>query len=415
VGLVLGSGSARGWAHIGVIRALEHAGVRPDIVCGTSIGALVGAAYAAGEIDRLEDWVRGLRVADVARFFDVGFSGGMIKGTRLMEFLRRSIADRPIEELRLPFGAVATALHTGAEVWLQHGSAVDAVHASIALPGLFSPVPWEGSFLVDGGLVNPVPVSLARAMGADIVIAVDLGSDILGRRFRAASPAASQYGIVSSRRRILGEEHLRAGPGMPSMGDVLATCMDIVHVRIGRSRMAGDPPDVVVAPRLAHLRLLDFHRGQEGIEEGRRAVGRVAHSLAVLGDLRSPAGEGVVLESPLSEQGPQGSLGREDVVTVVAVKARGGEDVGEAIEETEGSGVRRRGGRGKAVGGGNSRAERRRAVRPARSESEKEVEGLVKPPPVADSRPGTTPPPTPRAPTRPGPLARPGRPGTGMP
>ena len=186
LGLVLGSGSARGWAHIGVIRALEKAGVRPDIVSGTSIGALVGAAYAAGELDHLESWALEVKVADLLGFMDLSRGGGVLKGDRLMEFFRRNRADRSIDELGVPFGAVATSLRTGTEVWLRHGSTLDAVHASIALPGLFAPVRWEGSLLVDGGLVNPIPVSLARAMGADIVIAVDLGSDILGRRFRPA-------------------------------------------------------------------------------------------------------------------------------------------------------------------------------------------------------------------------------------
>lgn len=289
VGLALGSGSARGWAHIGVIRALEEAGVHPDIVCGTSIGALVGAAYAAGELDRLENWVRELGVGDVVGFFDVSLSSGVLKGARLMEFFRRNSADRPIDELGVPFAAVATALHTGAEVWLRSGSTIDAVHASIALPGLFAPVRWEGSLLVDGGLVNPVPVSLARAMGADIVIAVDLGSDILGRRFRATSAPEASPGTVPKWMRKLQENLSALAPGkspdepaMPSMLDVLTTCMDIVQVRIARSRMAGEPPEVVVAPRLAHLRLLDFHRAKEAIEEGHRAVERVAHNLAVL-------------------------------------------------------------------------------------------------------------------------------------
>lgn len=299
VGLALGSGSARGWAHIGVIRALERAGVRPDIVCGTSIGALVGAAYAAGQMDRLERWVRELRLGDVVGFFDLSLSGGVLKGARLMEFLRRGFTDRPIEELEVPFAAVATALHTGAEVWLQGGSTVDAVHASIALPGLFAPVPWGGSFLVDGGLVNPVPVSLARAMGADVVIAVDLGSDLMGRRFRAASAPEGAPGAVPNWTRKLREQLRGVAPerasedaAMPSVVDVLTTCMDIVHVRIGRSRMAGDPPDVVVAPRLAHLRLLDFHRGTEGIEEGYRAVERIAHILGALDDVHSAPGGG---------------------------------------------------------------------------------------------------------------------------
>jgi NTE family protein len=291
VGLALGSGSARGWAHIGVIRALEKAGVHPDIVCGTSIGALVGAAYAAGDLDRLESWVRELRVGDMVGFLDVGLGGGVLKGDRLVQFFRRHFTDRPINELRVPFAAVATSLRTGAEVWLRRGSTVDAVRASAALPGLFAPVRWEGSFLVDGGLVNPVPVSAARAMGADIVIAVDLGSDVLGRRFRAASAPEAPPGAIETWMRMLRENFGGLAPAespdepaMPSMLDVLSSCLDIVQVRIARSRMAGEPPEVVVAPRLAHLRLLDFHRAREAIEEGHRAVERAAQSLAVLND-----------------------------------------------------------------------------------------------------------------------------------
>jgi NTE family protein len=292
VGLALGAGSARGWAHIGVIRALERAGVHPDIVAGTSIGALVGAAYASGELDRLEKWVLELGVADVIRFMDLSFGGGAFKGDRLIEFFRRQAPDRPIETLALAFGAVATSLNTGAEVWLRSGSMLEAVRASIALPGVFTPVRREGSFLVDGGLVNPVPVSLARAMGADIVIAVDLGSDILGRRFRPArhtvTPAGGVQKWLLDLRASLGaaaEVESHDDAAQPSIPDVLAACMDIVLVRIARSRMAGEPPELVVAPRLAQLRLFDFHRAHEAIEEGRLAVERVAHSLADL-DLR---------------------------------------------------------------------------------------------------------------------------------
>lgn len=288
VGLALGSGSARGWAHIGVIRALEEAGVRPDIVCGTSIGALVGAAYAAGELDRLEEWVRGLQIGDVVGFADLTFGTGLLKGDRLMQFFRSKFADRPLEELGIPFAAVATSLQTGAEVWLRSGSTLDAVRASISLPGIFTPVCREGSLLVDGGLVNPVPVSLARAMGADVVIAVDLGSDVLGRRFRTAqSPLAPSFKPQWMQRL---REHLGTlapqkppdEPTMPSITEVLSASLDIALVRIGRSRMAGDPPDVLVAPRLARLRLLDFHCADEAIEEGRRSVERVVHSLEIL-------------------------------------------------------------------------------------------------------------------------------------
>lgn len=291
VGLALGSGSARGWAHVGVIRALEQAGIRPDVVCGTSIGALVGAAYAAGELERFERWLHGLSIADVLSFMDVGLTGGVIKGERLMNFFRRNFSDRPVEDLPMPFGAVATALHSGAEVWLREGSTIDAVRASIALPALFTPVVHEGRLLIDGGLVNPIPVSLARAMGADIVIAVDLSSDILGRHLREEAEAENEAPateVSEWRRKLL--ESLSAlmpaqaddEPRFPSMLDVMASSINIMQVRISRSRMAGDPPDVIVAPRLAHLGLLDFHRTSEAIKAGERAVEAAMPSLNAL-------------------------------------------------------------------------------------------------------------------------------------
>ena len=285
----MGSGSARGWAHIGVLRALEQAGIRPDIVCGTSIGALVGAAYAAGELDRFEQWVLRLGVADVLGFLDVTLSSGLVKGERLMSSFHRNVVDRPIEELNMPFAAVATALHSGAEIWLRSGSTLSAVRASIAMPGLFTPVLHDGMVLVDGGLVNPVPVSLARAMGADIVIAVDLGSDILGRHLRAAPAREPPPGVIGDWIRKLQDNlgplvpaHPSDELAMPNILEVLASSLNIMQVRIARSRMAGEPPDLVVAPRLAHLRLLDFHRAEEAIEEGRRAVERVAHAMPLV-------------------------------------------------------------------------------------------------------------------------------------
>jgi NTE family protein len=289
VGLALGSGSARGWAHVGVIRALEEAGIKPDLVCGTSIGALVGAAYAAGELKNFEKWLLGLGITDVLSFMDVRLNGGMIKGERLMDFFRKSFIDRPIENLSMPFAAVATALHNGAEVWLREGSTIEAVRASIALPALFTPVVREGKTLVDGALVNPVPVSLARAMGADIVIAVDLGSDLLGRHLREEPEPEAHAAEISAWRRKL-QENLSAfipenpddEPELPSMLDVIASSINIMQVRISRSRMAGDPPDAIVAPRLGHLGLLDFHRAKEAIEVGEHAVENVLPSLKAL-------------------------------------------------------------------------------------------------------------------------------------
>jgi NTE family protein len=272
LGIALGSGSARGWAHIGVLRALAEIGIKPDIVCGTSIGAFVGAAYADGDLERLEGWVRTLNWQEVVSFFDVGARGGLIKGDKLMGFFARHFVDRDVEQLPVPFACVATDLTSGREVWLREGSVVDAVRASIALPGLFSPLARDDRLLVDGGLVNPVPVSLARALGADLVIAVDLGSDVVGRRFKPAEEAP-----VNWRQRFAqffgapGAAHVAGGEG-PSLLDVVAGSINIMQVRIARSRLAGEPADVLLSPRLAHVGLFDYHRGEEAIEEGREAV-----------------------------------------------------------------------------------------------------------------------------------------------
>jgi NTE family protein len=227
-----------------------------------------------------------MRMKDVIGFMDVSLTGGLIKGGRVMEFFRHNFVDRPIEKLTMPFAAVATALYTGAEVWLRDGSTVEAVRASIALPGLFTPVLRDGTILVDGGLVNPVPVSLARAMGADVVIAVDLSSDILGRH-KTSSPRVAEPGSIISEwvhklQKNIGviiPAHKPEESVLPSLPDVLFSGIEIMQVRIARSRMAGEPPDFIVSPRLAHLHLLDFHRANEAIEEGKRAVEAILHNL----------------------------------------------------------------------------------------------------------------------------------------
>jgi NTE family protein len=231
---------------------------------------------------------------DIVAFMDVSLSSGMFKGGRLMNFLQQHFVDRPIEELATPFAAVATALHTGAEIWLRQGSTLDAVRASIALPGLFAPVLSDGMVLVDGGLVNPVPVSLARAMSADVLIAVDLGSDILGRHLRTRRPGEARSSPIGEILRKLQENlgqpdaaHPSEEIPRPNVFEVLASSINIMQVRIARSRMAGEPPDVLVTPRLAHLRLLDFHRAKEAIEEGRRAVQRVEQTLSLLPQARN--------------------------------------------------------------------------------------------------------------------------------
>ncbi len=284
LGLVLGSGAARGWAHVGVVRVLARAGIRPDIVCGTSVGALVGAAYATGDFERFCTGATGMRRADVLSFADVGFGGGLLKGQRFMSFVGRGFEDRPIEELPIPFAAVATSLENGAEVWLRKGSTLNAVRASLAMPGLFTPVSTDDGILVDGALVNPVPVSLARAMGAEVVIAVDLSYGIIGRSLVVRNADASGADASGWLRRSLG----RLWPGSdeptpPSLLGVVMSSLDIMQVRITRSRMAGEPPDVIVAPRLAHVGLLDFDRADEAIREGERAMEAALGGLEVYG------------------------------------------------------------------------------------------------------------------------------------
>lgn len=284
IGFALGSGSARGWAHIGVIRALEAVGIRPDLVAGTSIGALVGAACALGKLDDLETWVLALRARDVVGFLDIGVGSGLVKGERLMAALHAGSGDRPIEELSMPFGAVGTDLRTGEEIWLRNGATLDAVRASIALPGLFPPVEREGRLLVDGGLVNPVPISLARAMGAEIVIAVDLSSDMLGSRLRRPANDEARVSPITDWMKAHGvaAPHARNARASPSPVDIFLSSMQVMQVRIASSRIAGDPPNLLVAPRVSQLGLLDFHRAAEAIEEGRRAVDRVAAQLEAL-------------------------------------------------------------------------------------------------------------------------------------
>jgi NTE family protein len=292
IGLALGGGSARGWAHIGVIRALHDAGIKPDLVCGTSIGALVGAAYTGGELDRLESWVRSLNLQTVVSFLDFSLGSGLIKGDKLIEFFRSHFVDRDISDLALPFGAVATDLRRGREVWLREGRVTDAVRASIALPGLFVPVQREGSWLVDGGLVNPVPVSLCRAMGADLVIAVDLNADLLGRHLKP-KPAPSTHHKTPPESDTLADSVMarieasmsqfginhKSEPEAPAMLDVLASSINIMQVLITRSRLAGEPADVMVTPLLADLGLMEFHRASVAIDAGRQAVEEVMPQL----------------------------------------------------------------------------------------------------------------------------------------
>lgn len=286
IGVALGSGAARGWAHIGVLEALEKLKIVPDIVTGTSIGALVGAAFVTGRLPALKARMENFGKADFAGMLDLRLAtGGLMEGRRIENFLDGLEIRGTIETFATRYGAVATHLASGREIWLQNGPVGRAVRASIGMPGIFSPMRHdEHGWLVDGGLVNPVPVSLARALGADIVIAVDMNADLLGRRSLETGddaerdlPAKAALGVQAPQwlkdalDPVLARV-MQPGPAFPSYFEVLANSLNIMQDRITRTRLAGDPPDILLRPRLAQISWLDFHRAKEAIVEGATCV-----------------------------------------------------------------------------------------------------------------------------------------------
>lgn len=285
IGLALGSGSSRGWAHIGVIRALAELGVVPDIICGTSVGALVGAAYLSNTIDTLEEWACSLTKYEEAKFFDINASlNGFVDIKRFHRFLNENIAsdDSLIEDYSKKFAAVATDLDTGREVWLSKGSLVQAVWSSISLPGLFPAIRNNNRWLVDGGLVNPVPVSVCRALGADIVIAVNLNGDIVGKHRRASNDVTEKSSGVAGKLTDLVREYgvslfsnAKVDHQPPGLLDAIAGSVNITQDRITRSRLAGDPPDIILSPKLSHIGLLEIYRAREATIEGEKCVKRM--------------------------------------------------------------------------------------------------------------------------------------------
>jgi NTE family protein len=280
LGLALGSGSARGWAHIGVIQELEAMGLRPEVVAGTSIGALVGAVYVSGQLTEFADWVRKLNVRDVVGLMDFTLSGGVMKGEKLFGYFTGHHPNPAIETLSQRFVSVATEMRSGREIWIDHGPVLSAARASCALPGVISPVKHEGRWMLDGGLVNPVPVSACRALGADVVIAVNLNAQLVGAHLSSAgreeAEREAQDKNETAERSFWSRVMARfEGDGHnPSFFDVIAASVNIMQDRLTRSRMAGDPPEITLIPHLEDFALMDFHRANEAIEEGRRLVQR---------------------------------------------------------------------------------------------------------------------------------------------
>jgi NTE family protein len=304
IGLALGGGAARGFAHIGIIRALIAHGIVPNVVVGTSIGAVVGGAYAAGHLDKLEAWARSLQPRNILGYLDIRLNGsGLIGGDKLASQLEAAIGPTLIEDLPLKFATVATEVRTGHEIWLTHGRMVNAMRASYALPGIFSPVLVGDRWLVDGALVNPVPVSAARALGAEIVIAANLSSDVFTHATTIYShgatadvvapvvePAPKKTGLgrLFSAERTVKREFFGSG-GRPGISAVMVDAFNIMQDRITRARLAGDPPDMLISPRVGQIGWFDFHRADDLIGFGARAAERAIDSIQEAIHILAPA------------------------------------------------------------------------------------------------------------------------------
>ncbi len=297
IGLALGGGSARGWAHIGILRKLDEAGIRPKVVVGTSIGAVVGGSWAAGKLDELETFARSLTKRSMLGMMDWSLPGsGLLSGDRLRRALEDRFRGALIEDLPVKFAAIATELRTGHEIWLTRGMITDAMRASYALPGIFVPVSIGGRWLMDGALSNPIPVSVARALGAEMIIAVNLHTDVLGRSGvihehgaealplpEAPTPEQDEarrglFSAVSNRFRNPFGGTAAPAPITDARPGILSVMLDAFNVtqdRIARSRLAGDPPDVTVGPKIGGIGLSEFHRAEEAIAAGEAAVAKV--------------------------------------------------------------------------------------------------------------------------------------------
>lgn len=296
IGLALGAGAARGWAHIGIIRALEDIGVKIDVVAGCSIGAYVGAAYASGKLDELEEWAYSLSEWQVFSLLGIGFRrGGLASGQKVFEKHKAEFCAPSFDEMTLPFTAVATDLYSGKEVIFNKGDVNDAIQASCAIPALFPPIEHEGRWLIDGAVVNPVPVNQCRQLGADFVIAVNLSAD-----FRPQLIEKFEHEHEESQKKT--DDFLNKASGgfvkqwfspdpkpnkkqAPGIMSVMSGALEILQARVTRSRLAGDPPDLLIEPQLRDVGLLEFQRAEELSIKGKEAVQRIAEQIKYQLDL----------------------------------------------------------------------------------------------------------------------------------
>jgi NTE family protein len=286
IGLALGSGLARGFAHIGVVRALKRHGIEPTVISGTSMGSLVGGAHLAGRLDAVEEWAYSLTKFKVLSYLDFRVkSAGLIGGERLMKLMLDNFGEVRVEDLPHPFISITADLVTGHEVWLRKGRLVDVMRASFSLPGIFPPVYVGNRWLIDGALVNPVPVSACTANGARMTIAVNVSGDMIGKARRPGEtiPTVAGFDLLNfegpqqvedAKKQGLIQRVFRRETAAPSIFGVMVSALNIVQDRLARSRLAGDPPDVLIVPRIGHIGLMEFDRAEELIAEGEAAVER---------------------------------------------------------------------------------------------------------------------------------------------
>ena len=298
MGIALGAGGARGLAHVGVLARLSRAGVPIDAVVGTSIGSVAGAMYAAGQLENFARQVRELEWRDVLRMFDpVWPRSGLMSGDRAVDWLTGLIGDWRIEDLAIPFGAVAVDLVSGDEILIREGRVIDALRASMSIPGVFVPYRTENSLLVDGALRNPVPVSALDAFGIDVRLAVNLHSqpvreiveaDDKTRPFRQTIAGrvvdAIDSGLSRFRRREAEAERDPLDSRLsPSLFEILTASMTVMEYELSRHRLAAEDVDLVLEPDVHAIRAFEFHRGAEAIEAGEReAEARLPELEAVL-------------------------------------------------------------------------------------------------------------------------------------
>ena len=263
--LVLGSGGARGWAHLGVLKAMREVGFTPDICVGTSIGSIAAAIQGSGSLDNFLELIEKFDWMQATKLFvePSGSKSGLVKGRKVTEFLESLIPARDISELSVKFAAVATNLADGAETVFTEGSLMEALRASISIPGFFTPAKIDGKHFVDGGLVNPLPISAARAMGAEFVVAVNINNKNTAKSL-----------VPVSRRAKLADKFLggETNPAKMTLLDVFTHSLRIAEDRMTLDCVKASPPDILIEPAVGGIATLDFTHAREAVEAGYEAA-----------------------------------------------------------------------------------------------------------------------------------------------